>query len=311
MRFAGPREAVWHAIIRRNYGANYFIVGRDHASPGLKADGKPFYSPYGAQVLLEKVKEDIGVTPVPFEEIVYVPDIKRYIVKSKIMKGQNYHSLSGTSVRTKYRKNDDPLPEWYTRPEVARILAHALVPSERRGFCVWFTGLPCAGKSTIATVLNSIIQKEGRRTTFLDGDIVRTHLSKGLGFTKVDRDANVLRIGFVAAEIVKHHGVAICAAVSPYENTRSQVRNLMPEGSFILIYVNTPLSVCKKRDQKGLYKKALAGEITEFTGVDDVYEPPMRSEVKLTTVRYSPVVNAQRILGYLRKRGFLIHESKT
>ncbi len=305
MRFAGPREAVWHAVIRRNYGANYFIVGRDHAGPGLDSKGKPFYKPEAAQELIEKVKNDIGVKPLCLGEVVYVPGKKQYLEVSKITSRDKFYNISGTKVRDVYLANHKHLPRWYTRPEVASILAEAYVPMFKKGFCVWFTGLPCAGKSTIASIVQVLLENVGRRVTLLDGDVVRTHLSKGLGFSKEDRDANILRIGFVAAEIVKHNGVAICAAVSPYEETREQVRHLVPPGAFILVYIDTPLGICEKRDDKGLYKQARKGIIKNFTGVSDPYQPPARPELHLYTVEASPQENAQEIFNYLKQAGFI------
>ncbi len=304
MRMAGPREAVWHAIIRRNYGANYFIVGRDHAGPGRDSTGQPFYGPYDAQRSLSEHEREIGVKAIPFQDMVYLPDEDCYKELAEV-KGARYLSLSGTDVRNDYLANGKSLPEWFTRPEVAAILSEGSVPRHRQGFCVWFTGLSGAGKSTIAEILVVLLMEHGRQVTLLDGDVVRTHLSKGLGFSKEDRDTNILRIGFVASEIVRHHGAVICAAVSPYSSTRNQVRGMVGEERFILAYVNTPLPVCEARDRKGLYAKARRGELKGLTGVDDPYEAPPSPELVLDTVASSPEENARRILDVLIDEGFV------
>jgi sulfate adenylyltransferase len=197
------------------------------------------------------------------------------------------------------------LPHWFTRPEVAEILAEAYPPRHQQGVCVWFTGLSGAGKSTTAEVLTALLLERGRQATVLDGDVVRTHLSKGLGFSKEDRDTNIRRIGFVAAEIVRHGGMAICAAVSPYLATRNEVRNMVGQDRFIEVFVDTPLEVCEQRDAKGMYAKARRGEITGFTGIDDPYEPPTHPEITLETVAHTPQENAHRLLAYLIQRGFV------
>ena len=227
MRMAGPREALWHALIRRNYGANYLIVGRDHASPGLDSNGKPFYGPYDAQALVEHYSAELGVGVIPFEELVYLPDEARYEEVSRVSPQARTASISGTQVRQEYLNKGRKLPDWFTRPEVAEILAEAYPPRHQQGVCIWFTGLSGAGKSTTAEALSVLLLERGRQATVLDGDVVRTHLSKGLGFSKEDRDTNIRRIGFVAAEIVRHGGMAICAAVSPYLVTRHEVREMV------------------------------------------------------------------------------------
>lgn len=305
MRMAGPREALWHAIIRRNYGANHFIVGRDHASPGHDSEGKPFYGPYDAQDLLNRFSEEIGVSMLPFNELVYRPDEGRYVEANKVSDNAPVLSLSGTRVRKEYLEGGKRLPEWFTRPEVAAILAEAYPPRHLKGFCLWFTGLSGAGKTSIAEVLTELLAERGRQVTVLDGDVVRTHLSKGLGFSKEDRDTNILRIGYVAAEIVRHHGAVICAAVSPYRAARNEVRNMVGADRFIMIFVNTPLEVCEERDVKGMYGKARRGEIRGFTGIDDPYEPPLDPDITLETINCSPEDNARLILDYLFARGFL------
>jgi len=306
MRLAGPREVLWHAIIRRNYGANHFIVGRDHASPGKDSTGKPFYGPYDAQHALAKHSEELGVRMVPYQELVYLPQEDRYEEADRVPRSARVLNISGTQVRDEYLAKGRPLPAWFTRPEVAGILAQAFPPQHEQGFCVWFTGLPSAGKSTIADVLSVLLMERGRQVTVLDGDVVRTHLSKGLGFSKEDRDTNILRIGFVAAEIARHGGAVICAAVSPYRATRNQVRTMVGPDRFIAAYVNTPIEECERRDVKGLYAKARAGELKAFTGVDDPYEPPVDPELILTTTECAPEDNARKIIAYLEERGFIL-----
>ena len=305
MRMAGPREAVWHSLIRKNYGATHFIVGRDHASPGIDSTGKPFYEPLAAQQLAKKFGKEIGIEIIAFDEFVYLADENRYEEISKIPSTAKTFSLSGTQVRDNYLSLGKPLPAWFTRTETAEILSESYPPKHRQGVCLWFTGLSGSGKSTTAEILATLLLENGRQSTMLDGDVVRTHLSKGLGFSKADRDINILRIGFVASEIVKHGGISICAAVSPYLSTRNEVRNLVGESSFIEIFVDTPLEICEQRDVKGMYAKARRGEIKEFTGIDDVYESPQNAEIKLDTVNFSAEDNARVILDCLKKRGLV------
>ncbi|MCY3662871.1 MAG: bifunctional sulfate adenylyltransferase/adenylylsulfate kinase [bacterium] len=305
MRLAGPREALWHAIIRRNYGANHLIVGRDHASPGLDSEGKPFYGPYDAQEIVDRFSDETGVRAVTFSEMVYIPDEDRYEEVTAVPEGSRTASISGTQVREEYLGQGRALPGWFTRPEVAEILAESYPPKHRQGVCVWFTGLSGSGKSTTAEALTDLLMEHGRQVTLLDGDVVRTHLSKGLGFSKEDRDTNILRIGFVASEIVRHGGVAICAAVSPYSATRNAVRALVGSERFVEVFVDTPLGVCEERDSKGMYAKARRGEITGFTGIDDPYEAPENPEIKLDTVRSSARDNARRILHHLAEERFV------
>ena len=305
MRMAGPREAVWHMLIRRNYGANHFIVGRDHAGPGKNSKGEPFYGPYDAQALAESFSEELGVKVVPFKMLVYLPDEDRYEEIDKLPDNARTASISGTQVRDEYLNNGRALPEWFTRPEVAEILADSYPPKHKQGFTVWFTGLSGSGKSTTAEILTTLLLEHGRQVTQLDGDVVRTHLSKGLGFSKEDRDINIRRIGFVASEIVRHRGVAVCAAVSPYRATRNDVRNMVGSENFIEVFVDTPLEVCEERDVKGLYAKARRGEIKGFTGIDDPYEPPHNPEIVLDTVNHTAEENAHQIVDYLKARGFL------
>ena len=301
MRMAGPREAVWHAIIRRNHGATHFIVGRDHAGPGNDSTGKPFYGPYEAQDMLTQYAGETGITPVPFEELVYLVD------EGKGPAGAKIASISGTQVRDDYLAKRRALPEWFTRRETAQILAEVNPPRHKQGVCIWFTGLSGAGKSTVAQALVPMLLEHGRQPTVLDGDVVRTHLSKGLGFSKEDRDTNILRIGFVAGEIARHSGTVICAAISPYRQARNEARKMVGD-NFIEVFVNTPIEVCEQRDIKGMYAKARRGEIKGFTGVDDPYEEPLNPEIALETVGFTPEENARKIITYLQEHGFLLKD---
>ena len=302
MRLAGPREALWHAVIRRNYGANHLIVGRDHASPGTDSENRPFYGPYDAQMLVEQFSEELGVKVVPFQELVYEPENERYEEASRAVNGI---AISGTEVREEYLNRGRELPEWFTRAEVAQILKEAYPPRHRQGVCVWFTGLSGAGKSTTAEILTEMLLEHGRQVTLLDGDVVRTNLSKGLGFSKEDRDTNIRRIGFVASELVRHGGATICAAVSPYRITRNDVRNMVGADRFIEVFVDTPLDVCEQRDFKGIYAQARRGEIKHFTGIDDPYEAPISPDITIETVSQTAAENARRILDHLITQGFV------
>lgn len=305
MRMAGPREVLWHAIIRRNHGANHLIVGRDHAGPGKDSNGKPFYGPYDAQDMLQRHSEELGVKAVPFRQLVYLPDEDRYEEVSNIPPTTRTADISGTQVRNDYLNAGKQLPEWFTRPEVANILSETYPPRHKQGVAIWFTGLSGAGKSTTAEVLTQLLLEHGRQVTVLDGDVVRTHLSKGLGFSKEDRDVNIRRIGYVAAEIVRHGGTVVCAAVSPYRATRNDVRNMVGSDSFVEVFVDTPIDVCEQRDVKGMYAKARRGEIKGFTGIDDPYEAPENAEITLDTVANTPEENAYVIINYLIDQGLV------
>ena len=305
MRMAGPREAVWHALIRRNYGANFLIVGRDHASPGADSNGKPFYPPYAAQELMGQFSAEFGVQAIPFAELVYSPDSDQYVESSDIKPGSRSLTISGTEVRRDYLDKGIELPSWFSRPEVSKVLLETYRPRHEQGFCIWLTGLSCAGKSTVAEILTTLLLEYGRRVTLLDGDVVRTNLSAGLGFSKKDRDTNIRRIGFVASEIVHHGGIVICAAVSPYRKTRNEVRTMFSSEQFIEVYVDASLNTCEQRDTKGMYLAARRGELKNFTGIDDPYEPPQHPELQVDNETVSAETNARSIKDYLAERGFL------
>ncbi len=313
MRLAGPREALWHALIRRNYGANYLIVGRDHAGPGKDSTGKPFYGPYDAQEMVQQYSAELGVGMVPFRALVYLPDEERYEEISHVGPDTRIADISGTQVREDYLHKGNKLPEWFTRPEVAEILADSYPPRHKQGVCIWFTGLSGSGKSTTAQVLTALLPEYGRQVTLLDGDAIRTQLSKGLSFSKEDRDTNVRRIGYVASEIVRHGGTVVCAAVSPYRATRNDVRNMVGQENYVEVFVDTPSEVCEQRNVKWLYAAARRGDLQGFTGVDDPYETPQHPEIVLDTVNRTAEENARRIVDYLLEHGFLrpVTESST
>ena len=306
MRLAGPREALWHALIRKNYGATHFIVGRDHASPGTDSQGQPFYDPYAAQRLVAEHQKEIGIEVLPFEELVYQKDIGRYVSRSEVPAGAPIATLSGTELRQKLRSGES-LPSFFTYPEVEKQLRKRHRARKEQGFVVFFTGLSGAGKSTIANVLINKLEEQGqRRITLLDGDLVRLHLSSELGFSREHRNLNVTRIGFVAAEIAKHGGAAICAPIAPYAEARAKARAFAEEnGGFVEVHIATPLETCEERDRKGLYAKARAGLVKGFTGIDDPYEAPQNPELRIDTRHESAEDAAERILAYLEHQGFL------
>lgn len=304
MRMAGPREALWHAVIRRNFGANHLIIGRYHATPNAGSDGDSFYGAYDAHELMLKYEQETGVKPVLFSEFVYLPDENRYEEIKKIHQNKSYFQLSGTEIRNQL-KDGRSIPEWQLRPEIVEVLKESYPPSHQQGFCIWLTGLSGAGKSTIATILVKKLLEHGRQVTLLDGDVIRTNLSKGLGFSRKDRDTNIRRIGFVASEIVKHGGAVICAAISPYRSTRNECRLLIGNSFFIEVFVNTPLEICEERDVKGLYSLARSGRLQNFTGIDDPYEVPVNPEIVVETTEQLPGFNAEMIIEYLIKKGLI------
>jgi sulfate adenylyltransferase len=304
MRFAGPREALWHAIIRRNYGATHIVIGRDHGGFG------GFYEPSAAYSLVAEHSHEIGIVPVGFDEIVYVPQDGRlgyYDERKAIPSNVPFRRLSGAATRKALEEGSaaGSVAEWLMRRDIGDLLQETHPPRHKQGVCIWFTGLSAAGKSTIADALTARILENGRQVTVLDGDVVRTHISAQLNFSRRDRDENVRRIGYVASEILRHGGVVVCAAVSPYRAARNEVRALMPGDNFVEVFVDTPLDVCEQRDRKGLYAKAKIGEITNLTGIDDPYERPENPEITLKTVGVLPEENASEILRHLVTEGFV------
>ncbi|HTQ81470.1 MAG TPA: bifunctional sulfate adenylyltransferase/adenylylsulfate kinase [Thermoanaerobaculia bacterium] len=306
MRMGGPREAVLHAIIRKNHGCTHFIVGRDHAGPGNDSQGKPFYGPYDAQELLRSFEPELGVTMVPFKQLVYVEDLDTYYPVDEVPEGKRTLDISGTELRQRLAEGRE-LPSWFTFPEVAEELRRTHPPRHRQGFTVFLTGLSGAGKSTIASVLLvKFMETGGRPVTLLDGDIVRKHLSSELNFSKEHRDINIRRIGYVASEITKNGGIAICAPIAPYDSVRKEVRKAIePGGGFILVHVATPIETCEQRDRKGLYAKARAGILKEFTGISDPYEEPTDADLVIDTSALSPEEAAQEILLFLEREGYV------
>lgn len=306
MRMGGPRETIWHALIRKNYGCTHFIVGRDHAGPGNKPDGTPFYEPYEAQELYKKFHDEMDITMVPFQQMVYVEDRAQYIPVNETTSEMKVVNISGTEFRRRLREGLD-IPEWFSYGEIIQELRKIYPPKHQQGFTVFFTGLSGSGKSTIANaLLVKMLENGNRRVTILDGDVVRKNLSSELGFSKEHRDLNIKRIGYVAAEITKNGGVAICAPIAPYEKTRKEVRSMIEEvGGFVEIFVNTPLEECEKRDRKGLYALARAGKIKDFTGIDDPYEIPKDPEMAIDTMRLSAELAAHRIFVKLESLGYI------
>lgn len=306
MRMAGPREALWHALIRRNHGCTHFIVGRDHAGPGNGADGKPFYGPFDAQELVRRHQDELGIQMLAFEEMVYVRERAHYVATSEVAPGETVLSLSGTELRRRLTAGED-IPEWFTWPEVAAELRASHPPRGRQGFTVFFTGLSGAGKSTIANaLLVRLLEHGGRNVTLLDGDVVRKHLSSELGFSREHRDLNVRRIGYVASEVTRHGGIAICAPIAPYAEARRAVREMIEAcGVFVEVHVSTAIEVCEQRDRKGLYALARAGKIQGFTGISDPYEVPEQPELRIDTAEHTPDAAAGLILARLRELGLI------
>ena len=306
MRMGGPREAVWHAIIRKNHGCTHFIVGRDHAGPGKDSTGKPFYGPYDAQELLKQHQEELGIEMVPFRNMVYVRNQDKYYPDDEVPAGAEVLDLSGTELRRRLALGTE-LPSWFTFPGIEAELRTTHPPRLQQGFTVFFTGLSGSGKSTIANaLLVKLLEMGGRPVSVLDGDLVRKHLSSELGFSKEHRDINIRRIGYVASEVTKHGGIAICAPIAPYDSIRREVRQMIePYGGFILVHVATSLEECERRDRKGLYAKARAGILQQFTGISDPYEDPADASVVIRTEGSTPERDAEQIIEYLRKEGYL------
>jgi len=306
MRMGGPREAMWHAIIRKNYGCTHLIVGRDHAGPGKDSKGKDFYGAYDAQDLLREHGEELDITMVPFQLMVYAENRAQYVPIDDTSDEDTVLNISGTELRRRLAQGLD-IPEWFSFPDVVEELRRTHPPRHRQGFTVFFTGLSGSGKSTIANALmTKLMEIGGRPVTLLDGDHVRKNLSSELGFSKEHRDLNITRIGYVASEITKNRGIAICAPIAPYTSTRRIVRDMIsPVGGFVEIHVSTALEVCEERDRKGLYAMARAGTIKEFTGISDPYETPEKAEMVIDTVEISPDLAAHRILVKLEAMGYI------
>ncbi len=306
MRMAGPREALWHAIIRKNHGCTHFIVGRDHAGPGNDNQGKPFYGPYDAQNLVKNYEKEIGIKMVPFQEMVYIKERAQYMTVPQAQPDETILKISGTEFRRRLCEGLD-IPEWFSYPEIITELRQHYPPRSQQGFTLFFTGLSGAGKSTLAKALMAKLMEIGTRpVTLLDGDLVRQSLSSELGFSKEHRDLNIKLIGFVEAEITKNRGIAICAPIAPYTEIRRHVRKQIESvGGFLEVYVSTPLEVCKQRDVKGLYAKACAGIIPNFTGISDPYEIPENPELAINTSHITVEQGVKQILLKLAESGYL------
>jgi len=337
MRMAGPREALLHAIIRKNYGCTHFIIGRNHACPvgsslrleptterrhtvGSSLRLEPtterleptieekcsFYEQDASKNLVQSFSDELGINIVPFDNIVYAMEQDSYMPENEVPTGNTVHSLSDDEFHVRLRTGKR-IPEWFTFPEVIEVLQQGYPPRHKQGFTLFFTGLSGAGKSTIARVLYArFLEMGGRPVTLLDGDIVRQNLSSELGFSREHRDINVRRIGFVASEITKNRGIAICAPIAPYKDTRQQIRQSIENyGGFVEVYIATPLDVCESRDRKGLYAKARAGILKGFTGIDDPYEAPEKPEVFIDTTDMTPDEAAQEVLLYLERAGYI------
>jgi len=306
MRMGGPREALWHAIIRKNYGCNFLIVGRDHAGPGNDKEGNPFYGPYDAQELLLKYEDELGIKMVPFKLMVWVEDRAEYRPIDEISKDTKTLNISGTELRRRLDKGLE-IPEWFSYPEVVEELRETRPSLNKRGFTIFFTGLSGSGKSTLANGLMVKFLEDGRRpVTLLDGDVVRTHLSSELGFTKEHRSINVQRIGYVASEITKNFGIAVCAPIAPYKADREAVRTMISHfGGYIEVFVSTSLEVCERRDVKGLYAKARQGLVKEFTGISDPYEAPENAEIVINSEGTDPEILVQEILLKVEQLGYI------
>ncbi|MBT8442492.1 MAG: bifunctional sulfate adenylyltransferase/adenylylsulfate kinase [Gammaproteobacteria bacterium] len=306
MRMGGPREALWHAIIRKNYGCTHFIVGRDHAGPGNDSQGEPFYGPYDAQEIMKTHADELDITMVPFQLMVYVEERAEYMPIDETSDDQTVLNISGTEFRRRLQEGLE-IPAWFSYPKVVEELRRSYPPRHKQGVTVFFTGLSGSGKSTIANaLLVKLLEVGDRPVTLLDGDHVRKNLSSELGFSKEHRDVNIQRIGYVASEINKNGGIAICAPIAPYAATRRIVREQNESyGGFIEVHVATSVEVCEQRDRKGLYAKARAGIIKEFTGISDPYEAPENPEVRIDTEELSADLAAHRILVKLESMGFI------
>lgn len=306
MRMAGPREAIWHGLIRKNYGCTHFIVGRDHAGPGKNSNGEDFYRPYEAQELFNLYAQEIGIQMVDFKHMVYIENLAQYKQIDAVNETDKILTISGTEMRRRLREGLD-IPDWFSYPEVVKELRKSHPPRTKQGFTVFFTGLSGSGKSTIANALMvKLMELGGRPVTLLDGDVVRQNLSSELGFSKEHRDLNIRRIGYVASEITKNGGIALCAPIAPYETTRRSVRKEIEHyGAFVEIYVATSIEECEIRDRKGLYKLARAGKIKEFTGISDPYNVPINPEVILDTEGFEVDECAQKIILKLESMGLI------
>lgn len=306
-RWAGPREALWHAIIKKNFGCSHFLVADNHGDPFAHLqNGSNFYPLFEAQKAVKEYETETGISMVPLEPMVYVEDKAQYIPKAQATEGMNIKDISSAELKRRLQEDLD-IPEWFSYPSVVAELKRAFPPRSKQGFTVFISGLSGSGKSTLAKVLMvKFMEMRDRPVTLLDGDVVRKNLSSELNFSKEHRDLNITRIGFVASEITKNGGIALCAPIAPYEESRQANRELISRyGGFIEVYVSTPLEVCEQRDRKGLYAKARAGKVKGVTGVSDPYVPPSNPELTIDTSSITPAEGAQEILLYLEEQGYI------
>jgi sulfate adenylyltransferase len=307
---AGPRKTLLKAIMARNYGCSQLVTGGETVLESLHKESSQRRGQdtpnLSSDTVYAVAKESLGVTLLPFPRMVYVEDRDEWLPEETVPADTRSESMSGAELTRRLMQNIK-VPEWFSFPEVLDEMRKAYPPRKQQGFTVFFTGLSGSGKSTIARALTvRLMEMGGRRVSLLDGDIVRTHLSSELGFSKAHRDINIRRIGFVASEITKHGGTAICAPIAPYQATRRAVRSMIEEwGGFLEIHVSTSVEVCEGRDRKGLYAKARAGLIPEFTGVSDPYEIPENAELTIDTTRYSVEEAVQMIVLKLEHEGYL------
>ena len=306
MRMGGPREAIWHAIIRKNHGATHFIVGRDHAGPGKNSAGKDFYGPYDAQHAVDKYRDELGIAVVPFQQMIYLPDTDEYKPDDEVPKGVRTANISGTELRSRLRTGKD-IPEWFSYPEVVKVLRESHPARYRQGFTVFLTGYTNSGKDAIARALQvTLNQQSGRSTSLLVGETVRSELSSELGFTRQDRDTNIVRIAFVAAELTKAGAAVIAAPIAPFEASRKTAKDMVSQyGSFFLVHVATSLEYAEKTDRRGVYARARRGSIEHFTGVSDPYEPPSNPDLVVDTEKGSVRQAVHEIILMLESEGLL------
>lgn len=306
MRMGGPREAIWHAIIRKNHGATHFIVGRDHAGPGKNSKGEEFYGPYDAQYAVEKYRDELGIEVVPFQQMTYLPDSDEYKPKDEVAPGIRTLDISGTELRNRLRTGRE-IPDWFSYAEVVRVLRESHPPRNKQGFTVFLTGYQNCGKAAIARALNvTLNQQGGRSVSLLLGETVRAELSSELGFSKTDRNVNIQRIGFVASELTKSGAAVIAAPIAPFESSRKQAREMVEKyGSFYLVHISTPLEYCEKTDKRGVYARARRGEIKGFTGVDDPYEMPEKASLVIDASKVNVRTAVHQIILMLESEGLL------
>ncbi|OAA53477.1 sulfate adenylyltransferase [Niveomyces insectorum RCEF 264] len=306
MRMGGPREAIWHAIIRKNHGATHFIVGRDHAGPGKNSQGVDFYGPYDAQHAVERYRDELGIEVVPFQMMTYLPDSDEYMPVDQVPAGTRTLNISGTELRSRLRSGRE-IPEWFSYPEVVRVLRESHPPRARQGFTVFLTGYTNSGKDQVARALQlTLNQQGGRSVSMLLGETVRGELSSELGFSREDRAKNIGRIGFVASELTRAGAAVIAAPIAPFEDARQHARELVQaHGDFFLVHVATPLAYCERTDKRGIYAKARRGEIRGFTGVDDPYEAPAQADLTVDLETQSVRAVVHQIVLLLESQGLL------